>query len=350
MLRHARASLRVLCFATPLASLFPLQIARAQDGNFYAGKTVKIIVGYAPGSSYDGFARVIAQFAPQYIPGQPHMVVENMPGAGSLTALNHAVNIAPQDGTVIAAIGATLPFGPLLGEKSARFDALKLNWLPSPGSDTSALTVWHTVPVKTLEDAKKTELILASNAITGSSSLYGRLLAAVLGLKIRLVYGYTGGVSDALLATEKGEVHGHPSVSWGVIKSRADWLRDHKVRLLTYFGGPKNPELEAYDGAVYADDLVKPGPDRQLWDLGMAPSTLGRPYVMGPGVPKERVAIIADAMMKAFANPEVKAAAARQQLEIDPLSREKVQDVIEKTYASPKETVDRLVGLFGERK
>jgi tripartite-type tricarboxylate transporter receptor subunit TctC len=350
MLKHDGQTLRILALATAFAGLLGAQKATAQEQNFYQGKTIKIVVGYAPGSSYDGFARVIAQFAPQYIPGQPHMVVENMPGAGSLTALNHVVNIAPQDGTVIGAIGATLPFGPLLGEKSARFDALKLNWLPSPGSDTSALTVWHTAPAKTLEEARKNELILASNAVTGSSSLYGRLLGEVLGLKIRLVYGYTGGVSDALLATEKGEVHGHPSVSWGVIKSRADWMRDRKIRLLTYFGGPKNPEIEAYDGAVYADDLVKPGPDRQLWDLGMAPSTLGRPYVMGPGVPKERVKIVADAMMKAFANPEVKSAAARQQLEIDPLSREKVQDVIEKTYASPKETVDRLVGLFGERR
>ncbi len=350
MLKPVRSFLFAWVAGLAITGLLSPNLARSQDANFYAGKTIKIVVGYGPGSSYDGFARTIAQFAGRYIPGNPHIVVENMPGAGSLTALNYAVNIAPQDGTIIAAIGATLPFGPLLGEKAARFDALKLNWLPSPGSDTSALAIWHTVPVKTLEDARKTELILASNAITGSSSLYGRLLAEVLGLKIRLVYGYTGGVTDALLATEKGEVHGHPSVSWSGLKARADWLRDHKIRVLTYFGGPRNPEIEAYDGAVFADDLVKPGPDRQLWDLGLAPSTLGRPYVMGPGVPADRVEIIAKAMMDTFANPEVKAAAARLQLDIDPLSRETVKSVIEKTYASPSSVVDRLTGLFGERK
>jgi tripartite-type tricarboxylate transporter receptor subunit TctC len=323
--------------------------ANAQQADFYAGKTIKIIVGYAPGSSYDGYARLIAQNAGRYIKGNPNIIVENLPGAGSLTALNFAVNLAPQDGTVIAAIGATLPFGPLLGEKAARFDALKLNWLPSPGSDTSTLTIWHTSPVKTLEDARKHELILASNAITGSSSLYGRLLAEVLGLKIRLVYGYTGGVTDALLATEKGEVDGHPSVSWSVLKSRPEWLKEHKVRVLTYFGGPRNPEIEAYDGAVLADDLVKPGADRQLWDLGMAPSILGRPYVMGPGVPQDRVEIIANAMMETFKDEEVKKMAARQQLELSPLTRDYVRDVIAKTYASPPDIVNRLTSLFGER-
>ena len=192
-------------------------------------------------------------------------------------------------------------------------------------------------------------MLFRSNAITGSSSLYGRLLSEVLGLKIRLVYGYTGGVTDALLATEKGEVDGHPSVSWSVLKSRPEWLRDHKVRVLTYFGGPKNPEIEAYDGAILADDLIKPGADRQLWDLGMAPSILGRPYVMGPGVPQERVEIIANAMMATFNDEEVRKMAARQQLDLRPLSRESVREVIAKTYASPKETVNRLTALFGER-
>ena len=197
----------------------------AQD-SFYSGKVVRIVVGYGPGSSYDGYARVISRFAGKHIPGNPSFVVENMPGAGSLSALNYLVNVAPQDGTVIGAIGATLPFGPLLGEQAARFDPLKLQWLPSPGTDTSCLAVWHTTPVRTLADARNTELILASNAITGSSSLYGRLLSEVLGLKIRLVYGYTGGVTDALLATERGEVNGHPSVSWSALKNHGAWLTD----------------------------------------------------------------------------------------------------------------------------
>ena len=323
--------------------------AKSQEQAFYAGKTIRILVGYGAGSSYDGYARIISRLAGQHIPGNPHIVVENMPGAGSLTALNYMITVAPQDGTVIAAIGATLPFGPLLGEPAAKFDPLKLQWLPTPGSDTSCLTLWHTTPVNTVEDARRTEIILASNAITGSSSLYGRLQSEVLGMKIRLVYGYTGGVGDALLATERGEVNGHPSVSWSVIKRHTDWLRDRKVKLLTYFGGPRNPEIEAY-GAVYADDLIADGPDRQLWDLGMAPSTLGRPYVMSQQAPPERVEIIARAMMAVFDSPEGRAAAAEQQLDLEPLPREAARQVIEKTYASPPAVVQRLKNLFGERR
>ena len=204
--------------------------------------------------------------------------------------------------------------------------------------------------MKTLDDARNTELVLASNAVTGSSSLYGRLEREVLGLKIRLVYGYTGGVTDALLATERGEVNGHPSTSWSVLKSHKDWIQNHSIRLLTYFGGPRNKEIEAFDGAVYADDLVPDGPDRQLWDLGMAPSRLGRPYVMGPGAPSERVEIIAQAMMAAFTDPAAKAAAADLQLELEPLSRETVTDIIRKTYASPPSVVERLNGLFSDRR
>ena len=321
----------------------------AQD-SFYSGKVVRIVVGYGPGSSYDGYARVISRFAGKHIPGNPSFVVENMPGAGSLSALNYLVNVAPQDGTVIGAIGATLPFGPLLGEQAARFDPLKLQWLPSPGSDTSCLAVWHTTPVRTLADARNTELILASNAITGSSSLYGRLLSEVLGLKIRLVYGYTGGVTDALLATERGEVNGHPSVSWSALKNHGAWLTEHKIRLLTYFGGPRNAEIEAYDGAPYADEFVADGPDRQLWSLGMAPSTLGRPYVMAPSVPPERVEIIARAMMAVCESEEGRQAAAEMQLDLEPLSRARVREVIETTYASPPAVVERLKGLFGERR
>jgi tripartite-type tricarboxylate transporter receptor subunit TctC len=321
--------------------------AAAED--FYSGRTIRIVVGYGPASIYDGYARLLAQFAGRHIQGNPRIIVENMTGAGSLTALNYVVNLAPRDGTVIAAIGATLPFGPLLGEPAARFDARQLNWLPSPGSETSILTVWHTAPVKTLEDARNTELILGSNAQTGSSSLYGRLLNNALGLKIRLVYGYSGGVSEALLATERGEVQGHPSATWATLRAHPEWLRDHKVRFLTYFGGPRNPEIEAYDGAIYAEDRVPDGDKRQLWDLGMAPSRLGRPYAMAPGVPTERVALIAGAFLQTWNDPEVRAAAAKQQLDLDPLSRDEVRTIIDKTYESPPAAIERLKRLFGER-
>ena len=345
----ALAARVAVVMAIALAMVWPATSFAQSAANFYAGKTIRIVVGYGSGSSYDGYARIIAQFAGRHIAGHPNIVVDTMEGAGSLTALNYVANIAPQDGTVIAAVGATLPFGPLLGEPSARFDAQKLDWLPSPGSDTQALTIWHKVPIHNLDEARKTELILASNAVTGTSSLYGRLQAELLGLKIKLVYGFTGGLTDALLATERGEVNGHPSASWSALQMHPDWLRDHKIRLLTYFGGPRNPEIEAYDGAVYADDLVAPGADRQLWDLGTAPSRLGHPYVMGPGVPAARVAIIADAMMATFADPDARRALAERHLELSPLSRDAVGDVIRQTYASSPAVVARLKGLFGAR-
>jgi tripartite-type tricarboxylate transporter receptor subunit TctC len=336
-------------FTVLAAVLTAAPSTRADETNFYFGKTIRIVVGYGPGSIYDAYARILAQYAGRRIAGNPRIVVEDMTGAGSLSALNYVVNVAPQDGAVVAAIGATLPFGPLLGEPSARFDPMKLNWLPSPGSETSILTVWHTAPVKSLDDARSTELVLGSNAQTGSSSLYGRLLNEVLGLKIRLVYGYSGGVTEALLATERGEVQGHPSVSWATLKAHPDWLRDHKIRFLTYFGGPRNSEIEAYDGAVYAEDRVPDGDKRQLWDIGMAPSRMGRPYVMGPGVPADRVAMIADAFLQTWKDPGAKAAAARQNLDIDPLSSEEVRAIVAKTYASPPDAVAKLKALFGER-
>jgi hypothetical protein len=168
-------------------------------------------------------------------------------------------------------------------------------------------------------------------------------------LKIRLVYGYSGGLTEALLATERGEIQGHPSATWATLQAHPDWLREHKVRFLTYFGGPRNPQIEAYDGAVYAEDRVPEGDKRRLWDLGMAPSRMGRPYAMGAGVPADRVALIAQAFLETWNDPDARAAATLQQLDVDPLSREAVQTLVTKTYASPPSVVEKLKSLFGER-
>lgn len=343
MLKHSRLAASTLLAAA--IAVLAAGAAHAQAvADFYKGKTVRFVVGYGAGSSYDAYARVIAQVLPKHVPGNPRVIVEQMPGASSLTAMNFVANIAPPDGTAVAVVGAALPFGPLIGEAGAKFDALKLGWLPSPGADVGVLAVWHAVPVHSIDDARSFELLLGSNAASGQSSTIGRLMNETLKTRIRLIYGYTGGLSEGLLAMERGEVHGVPNLTWTVLKSKPDLLTEKKIRMLMYFGG--KPVLPVMAGLPNARDLIKNTADRELWDFGMAMLAIGKPYVLAAGVPADRLAAMRKAFMDTFADAEFADAAAKGRLDMAPLSAEEVVGMVEGAYKSPPALVERFKKIY----
>lgn len=338
---------RALCsFAVAIAAVAgSFTPASAQPlGEFYKGKSVRFVVGYGAGSSYDAYARMIAQFVSRHIPGNPRAIVEQMPGASSLTAMNYVANVAPQDGTMIAVVGAALPFGPLIGEAGARFDAVKLGWLPSPGADVGVLAVWHTVPVNSIANARSFELLLGSNAASGQSSTIGRLMNETLKTRIRLIYGYTGGLSEGLLAMERGEVHGVPNLTWTVLKTKPDLIAEKKIRMLMYFGG--KPVLPLMAGLPNARDLIANPADRELWDFGMAMLAIGKPYVVGASVPKDRLAALRTAFMATFGDAEFLAAAKQGGLDMAPISAEDVVAMVEASYKAPPALVERFKRIY----
>ncbi|MDB5533920.1 MAG: tripartite tricarboxylate transporter family receptor [Hyphomicrobiales bacterium] len=311
--------------------------------DFYRGKTLTMVVGYPPGGSYDLYARMIARYLGNHIPGQPKLIVQNMPGAGSLLAANHIANVAPQDGTFIGAVSATTPFTPLLEPNAARFDAAKINWMPSPASFIVVTLVWHSSPAKTFADLKSNEVLMATLNPSSTPSFLATILNEVLKTKIKLVYGYTS-MAQSLLAMERGEAEGYPSVPIDSLRrSYPQLLAEKKVRLLLQLGGAPSPD---FPDVPFVLDQAESQEDRQLLDMSLASLKIGYPYLIGPNVPKARVAALRKAMMDTFADPEFKADAAKQTLDVAPVTGDEVQRIIEDVYNSPPALRDRLRAIY----
>jgi tripartite-type tricarboxylate transporter receptor subunit TctC len=296
MSRYSSAGCLTL-IAGVLSAAFAVIPARAADAvaDFYKGKTVTIIVGFAPGGAYDVYARILSRFVPKYLPGNPTVVVQNMPGAAAMTAANYAYNVAPQDGTVMASIGAVLLFQPLFDPTSAtRFDVHKANWLPSPTSETNVVSAWHTSPLKSFLDARDRDTVIGTSGVNSSPAFYGRIFNDVFKTRFKMVHGFVGG-SDQYLAMERGEIEVHPSSTWTSVKgSYSQWIAEGKLKILLQFGAKPTPDLP---NVPFARDLATSEDDKLLLDVAMAPGAVGRPYMMGPSVPPERVTAMRKAIM-----------------------------------------------------
>ncbi len=302
-----------------------------------------MLIGSPPGATYDIWARLVARHLGPHLPGNPAVVAQNMPGAGSTVMTNYIYNVAAQDGTFIGLMNSTNPFEPLFGVSEAKFDPLKINWLGSPAQDTAVVMVWHDVPVDTIEMAKTRAIRFAATSVNGTAAFFVRVFNAVLGTKFTLVYGYPG-LSDAMLAMERGEVDGHPSPYWSYLKTaKPDWISDKKVKFLLQYGRRPNPELP---DVPFARDLLTNDADRELLDAAMAQLTIGYPFFMGPGVPPDRVEAMRRAFAATFRDADFLADAKSQNLDIDPLAASEVQQTLSDTYRMPSTALDRLRRLY----
>ena len=315
---------------------------KADDAEeFYRGKTIDLIVASTPGGGYDAMARVYARHLPRYIPGAPAVVVRNMPGAGGLVAANYLYNTASRDGTVIATVQQGVVFQPLFGEKQARFDALKFNWVGNANSEVGIFLVWHTSKVKTIQDAASTELAAAATDGGSSTAFTYRLLNGLLGTKLKIVTGYPG-ANESFMALERGEVEGFFTV-WTSMKARVNLLRNNLVRMLVQISMAKAPDLP---DVPLASDFVKSDFDRQVLDLSNAPGTLGRPYIMPPGVPPERLRILQTAFVNTSKDEAFRKELASVNLEVDNvISGTDAAKLLQRFYQSPKDVVAKVESL-----
>ena len=314
-------------------------------GEFYAGRQVKLVVSSSPGGGYDTYARLISRHIGAFIPGEPAVIVQNMPGAGGIKAGNFLHNVAPKDGSVIGGLQNGVPFEPLFRRKEARFDPLKFNWLGSPNSEVGLLLVWHTVPVMTLSDATERETVMGASGAASTPAFYARILNEVFGTRLKLIAGYPG-QTEAFLAMERGELDGYPSTFWSSLKSRRpDWIKDGKVRLLVQYGQKPHPELPA---VPVARELARSEEDKALLDLAMAPLVLGRPYLAPPAVPADRVAALRASFATAFKDTAFLAEAQKLRLEVDaaPQSGEDIANLLKATYAAPTPVIERLIEIY----
>lgn len=330
-----------VCAAVAAASFAPARTQEAED--FYAGKTITLILSSAAGGGYDAMSRILAQHLSQHIPGTPTIVVQNMPGAGGISATNYLFAIAPKDGTVIGGVQNNTPFEPLFGTTQARYDSNAFQWLGTPSVETGLVAVWHTVPVDSIEDVRTHEIVVGSTGANSTPTFYAKLINETLHTRMRIIIGYPG-QADSFNAMERGEIDGVPSIFYSsLIATKPNWLRDGDVKLLLQYG----PEREAdLPDVPFVMDLVSNEDDRLLLQVGFAALELGRPFLMPPGVPEARVALMRRAFMETFNDEAFQRDANRIGLDAtDPRSGEQIQEIIAEAYAAPERVIQRLRAL-----
>jgi tripartite-type tricarboxylate transporter receptor subunit TctC len=323
------------------ATAFLAVSARAQPAaDFYKGKTVTLVVSSTAGGGYDIMGRTVAKYLGNHLPGAPRVLVQNMPGAGGIVAMNYFYRSAPKDGTYIAVMQNNTPFEPLLGTKEAQYDPTRFNWLGSPSVEVGLVAVWRTVPVNSVADLKKHEIAVGSSGANSTPSFYARLINATLGTKMRIVVGYPG-QNEVYLAMERGEVDGFPSLFYNTLTAtRPAWRSEKNLKLILQYGLEKEPAIPEVPSAL---DLVSNPDDRLLLQAGLAEVTLGRPFVMPPDVPADRVAAMREAMAQTFRDAGFLADSKRMSLGVNtPRTGEQIQQLIADTYRTPPKIVERL--------
>jgi tripartite-type tricarboxylate transporter receptor subunit TctC len=313
-------------------------LAQEDVAAFFKGKTLRLIVGIGVGSGYDINARLLARYMAAHIPGQPTIIVQNQPGAGSLTMTNALYNAGPFDGTVMGASFNGMPTTPLLQPTGARFDPVKLNWLGSTNRETQAMYVWHTAPAQVLEDARAKEIVMGAQAPGSTQFDYPVLANKLFGFKFKVVTGYES-TPKIHLAMESGEVHG-TIANWSTLKAiNPGWIADKKIRIIAQWALKKNPELA--DVPLFLD-LAKTDAERAALELMLARLEYGRPFFLPPNVPAPRLEALRRAFDATMKDPAYLAEADKLKIEVDPLSGEQVAALVEQVSRTPADTVARV--------
>ena len=310
--------------------------------DFYRGKNIDLIIGYTPGGGYDLFARLIAQFMGDHIPGKPRIIARTMAGGGSRTAAGYVANVAPKDGTVLATASQSLALEQALGDKQ-KFDMTKVLYIGNPEQENNTTVTWAASGIHTIEDATKREVTIGSTG-DDPSSQYPKAMNALLGTQFKIIYGYPGG-NDIDLAMERGEVEGRGSSTATEWKStHADWLRDGKIDVLVQIGLSKASYLPNVPLLI---DLAKNDQDRAVLKLLSASIALGRQLFTTPDVPPDRVKALRDAFDATMIDAAFIAQAKKQNFDLDPVSGADMQKIVADIIASPKPITERLNEILG---
>ena len=333
----------ILAFTALLAagSATPAQDVTA----FYAGKTIRLVVGVDVGSGYDVNARLLARHMGAHIPGNPAFIVQNQPGAGSVTMTSQLYASGPFDGTTIGAAFAGMPTIPLLQPGGSRFEPTKLIWLGNTNRETHVTYVWHTAPVQSLAEARIRELIMGAQA-PGSSQVDFPLVAnALLGFKFKIVAGYQS-TSKINLALESGEVQG-TIAAWTTLKTlSSSWLADRKIKIIAQWALRQNGELPDIPNVL---DMASTAAERDALRLVLARLDVGRPFFLPPNVPPDRVAALRAAFDATMTDPDYLAEADKLKIDVDPLTGTELAALVAQVSQTPAETVARVRAALEHR-
>ena len=332
-----RVHYAALAIATVVATALP---AHADDvADFYRGKRITLVIGYGPGGGYDLYARMLGRFIGAHIPGNPIVVPQNMPGAGSRSAANWLYRVAPQDGSVIACLSQATPTDQALSEPGVQFDARKFNWIGNLNVVNNILYVTAASGVSTFAQAKTKPLAIGASGATSPSVLYPQVSNNLLGTKFRIISGYPGS-GDVDLAMERHEVDGHGSISWASLKTeRPDWISRHVVNILFQVGPRREADLP--DVPLWAE-LGQNDDQRQVLGMLSGFIAVGRPFMTAPDVPADRLKALRQAFDDTMADPAFREAARQAHMYLNPLSGIELQEIVTRIVDQPPAIVAKL--------
>jgi tripartite-type tricarboxylate transporter receptor subunit TctC len=307
--------------------------------DFYKGRTIKFIVGSNTGGSYDTYSRLLTAHMGRHIPGNPTLVVENMPGASGTKSAQYIGEIAPKDGSVIGMFNQSMPQRQMFEPDQVHFDLSKFGWIGAMNTSTTVFITWHTSGVKTLEDARKKEVVMGALSAAGGNSVYPLLINAFLGTKFKVVLGYQGG-NTIQLAMERGEVDGRAAVVWSGLKAGwPHWIAEKKIFVLLQTGLTKEKDLP---DAPLLLDLAKNQEEKAIFRFVSSDSAMGFPVTAPPGIPAERLAALQKAFLDTMKDPEFVKIATERQLEIEPSTGDEVRKVVEDLIGTPKDVIAKI--------
>jgi tripartite-type tricarboxylate transporter receptor subunit TctC len=331
--------LAIYLLLTGFAASASPAVAADPIADFYKGKSLRVIVGYAPGGGFDAYARLLAEHLPRYLPGSPVILVQSMPGAASVKAANYIYSVAPQDGTVIGIPNHAVPMNAYVWRDVGEgMDVAKLNWIGRLDAIDVVNVAWHTAGVKSIEDVKKRPLIVAATSPTGTSVMMPTAVNRLIGTQFKVVEGYKG-TTEEYLAMERGETEGVGNAIWSQLKrSHPDWIAEKKIVPLYQDGYYRAAGLEDVPAAI---ELAKNDEDRKVLRLLGSTAEVGRSFYVGPQVPPERVAALRKAFMEMAQDPAFKSAAEDLTIVVNPLPGEKLQAMIAELGQYPNELLER---------
>lgn len=346
--RKARAAARLALFAGAIVAAFGLlAAARGQSAPLsFAGKQIRLLIGFSPTAyGYDTYGRLLARYLGKYLPGNPLIVPENRPGAGSVSLTSYMAHAAPHDGSEIAIVGRGVAMEPVLDAPHIppKFDSTKFTWLGSMNNEVGGFFVREPGPVKDFQDVLKGAVLkVGSTGAGGDQQIFTQALNVLFGTRLKLVAGYPG-TQELMLAIERGELDGIVGYSWSVARSgNKEQIDDGTLKIILQVALNKHPDLP---NVPLVTDFVKSSTDRQVLDLIFSRNFMGRPLLAPPGLDPAVAAALRTAFAAAMHDPALIADAKKIDLELNFVSGEAVQALVERLYRSPPDVIARAQAI-----
>ncbi len=337
-----RAALKALCLVAGAGFTVASGAAQESQDPFWTGRAMRIIVPYAPPSSFDLYARALAKYVVKYLPGKPVMTVQTVPGAGGLNAVQAILNTAPRDGSTIALILPPSATDPILNPETARFDATGFDWLGSIAGETSTCGIWSG-RFNTRNDLTDHDFVMGATGPSGGTAIEARVLQATLGFRFKLVMGYPG-VGDIRAAAQRGEVDGQCALSLTTLRSEV-WsdYSSGKVRLVYQSGLQRHRDLPDTPTAF---EMASNPTDLQILKLALAPWTFGRPVLAPPGLPAGRLQTLRAAFAQTMRDQDFAAELQLFKADLEPMSPERLTALVRELYATPRDVIERTRAIL----